>query len=164
MGLPYPGGPNLEALASGGDPRAVAFPRAWLGENSLDFSFSGLKTAVKNFLKAHHEACPEDVAASFQAAVADVLVEKTLTAARLTGVRQVALAGGVAANSAIRGLLLSRAGEEGLTCFIPPRELCTDNAAMVACAGYHYYLAGRHASLDLEACASFPLTTVVSSP
>ena len=157
LGLPYPGGPNLEALARSGDPRAIAFPRAWLGDHSLDFSFSGLKTAVQNYLKRDQTARPEDVAASFQAAVAEVLVEKTLAAARLTGVRQIALAGGVAANSAIRSLLLARAGEEALACFIPPKELCTDNAAMVACVGYHYFLARRHAPLEQEAFANYPL-------
>jgi len=157
LGLPYPGGPNLDVLATGGDPRAIAFPRAWLGGNSLDFSFSGLKTAVRNYLIHDHAARPEDVAASFQAAVAEVLVEKLLTAARTTGVGQIALAGGVAANSAIRSLLLSRAKEEALACFIPPRELCTDNAAMVACAGYHYFLAQRHAPLEQEAFANYPL-------
>jgi N6-L-threonylcarbamoyladenine synthase len=159
LGLPYPGGPNLEAMASGGDPRAIAFPRAWLGENSLEFSFSGLKTAVQNYLKHNNTARPEDVAASFQAAVADVLVEKTLTAARVAGVGQIALAGGVAANSAIRSLLLSRAEQQGLTCFIPPKGLCTDNAAMVACAGYYYFLARRFAPLDQEAFANYPLAS-----
>jgi N6-L-threonylcarbamoyladenine synthase len=157
LGLPYPGGPNLEALASGGDPRAMAFPRAWLGENSLDFSFSGLKTAVQNYLKRNSTARPEDVAASFQAAVAEVLVEKTLTAARVAGVAKIALAGGVAANSTVRSLLLSRAEEKGLTCFIPPKDLCTDNAAMVACAGYYYFLGRRFASLEQEAFANYPL-------
>ncbi len=157
LGLPYPGGPNLEILASGGDSRAITFPRAWLGDHSLDFSFSGLKTAVQNYLKHHQTARPDDVAASFQAAVAEVLVEKTLAAARLAGVRQIALAGGVAANAAIRSLLLSRAGEEALACFIPPKDLCTDNAAMVACVGYRYFLARRHAPLAQEAFANYPL-------
>lgn len=157
LGLPYPGGPNLEALAQGGDPRAIDFPRAWLGEDSLDFSFSGLKTAVQNYLKRNEQSRPEDVAASFQAAVAEVLVSKALTAARLTGVRTIALAGGVAANSAIRNLLQSSAGQSGLSCFFPPKILCTDNAAMVACAGYHYFLAQRFAPLEQEAFANYPL-------
>lgn len=157
LGLPYPGGPNLEALAAGGDPRAVAFPRAWLGEKSLDFSFSGLKTAVQNYLRRDGAARPEDVAASFQAAVAEVLVEKTVAAARISGVGQIGLAGGVAANSAVRSLMLQRAEQEGLACFMPPRELCTDNAAMVACAGYRYFLARRFAPLEQEAYASYPL-------
>lgn len=157
LGLPYPGGPSLEALAAGGDPRAVAFPRAWLGENSLDFSFSGLKTAVQNYLRRDGAARPEDVAASFQAAVAEVLVEKTLAAARISGVGRIGLAGGVAANSAVRSLLLLRAEQEGFDCYMPPRELCTDNAAMVACAGYRYFLARRFAPLEQEAYASYSL-------
>jgi N6-L-threonylcarbamoyladenine synthase len=157
LGLPYPGGPNLEVLAAGGDPGAIAFPRAWLGANSLDFSFSGLKTAVQNYLKKEKSARPADVAASFQAAVAEVLVEKAITAARITGVSRIALAGGVAANSTVRSLLLSRAGEEALTCFIPPKELCTDNAAMVACTGYYYFLDQRFAPLEQEAFANYPL-------
>jgi N6-L-threonylcarbamoyladenine synthase len=162
LGLPYPGGPNLEAMATGGDPRAIAFPRAWLGENSLDFSFSGLKTSVQNYLKRDSMARPEDVAASFQAAVAEVLVEKLLAAARVAGVGQIALAGGVAANSAIRSLLLSRAKEEALACFIPPKDLCTDNAAMVACAGYRYFLAQRFAPLEQEAFANHPLVPLTT--
>ena len=99
------------------------------------------------------------MAASFQAAVAEVLVEKTLAAARVAGVHQIALAGGVAANSAVRSLLLSRAEEKGLTCFIPPKDLCTDNAAMVACAGYYYFLARRFAPLEQEAFANYPLAS-----
>ncbi len=157
LGLPYPGGPNLEVLAQGGDPQAVAFPRAWLGEGSLDFSFSGLKTAVQNYLKRGGQARAEDVAASFQMAVADVLAAKALAAARQNGVSKIALAGGVAANSTIRNLLQSRAEREGFNCYFPPKELCTDNAAMVACAGYYYFLAQRFAALNQEAFANYPL-------
>jgi len=157
LGLPYPGGPNLEVLAQGGDPQAVAFPRAWLGEDSLDFSFSGLKTAVQNYLKRGGLARAEDVAASFQMAVADVLAAKALAAARQNGVASIALAGGVAANSTLRNLLQSRAEHEGFNCYFPPKELCTDNAAMVACAGYYYFLARRFAALDQEAFANYPL-------
>lgn len=162
LGLGYPGGPALEALARGGNPEAIRFPRAWLGENELDFSFSGLKTAVLNYLEHARQKGEEpslaDVAASFQAAVVDVLVEKTIWAARQTGVKQVALAGGVAANTALRSLFRARADEEGLEFFYPPVEFCTDNAAMVGCAGYYRYLAGQFASLEQEAYANFPLT------
>lgn len=161
LGLPYPGGPALEELAVGGDPRSIPFPRAWLGENSLDFSFSGLKTAVLNYLNHIRaeggELCLSDVAASFQAAVVDVLVEKTLLAARKAGVRKVALAGGVAANSSLRRLFERRAGEEGMDFYFPDKKLCTDNAAMVACAGYYHHLAGHRATLAQEACAHYPL-------
>ncbi|HHW41847.1 MAG TPA: tRNA (adenosine(37)-N6)-threonylcarbamoyltransferase complex transferase subunit TsaD [Syntrophomonadaceae bacterium] len=163
LGLAYPGGPALEALARGGNPEAIPFPRAWLGENELDFSFSGLKTAVINYLQRARqkgdETCLADIAASFQAAVIDVLVEKTMWAARLTGVKQVALAGGVAANTALRSRFQTRAGEEGLNFFYPPIEFCTDNAAMVGCAGYFHYLAGHFASLQQEAYANFPLVS-----
>lgn len=157
LGLPYPGGPNLEEMARSGDPGAIAFPRPWLGADSLEFSFSGLKTAVQNYLRRDRKGRREDVAASFQAAVAEVLVEKTLTAARLHRVDQIALAGGVAANAAIRSLLLAKAAQAGARCFFPPKELCTDNAAMVACAGYYYYRAQRFAPLEQEAFANYPL-------
>lgn len=161
LGLPYPGGPALEELARQGDPRAVHFPRAWLGKNSLEFSFSGLKTAVLNYLKSNSEEENKhllpDVAASFQAAVVEVLVEKTILAAKLGGVRDVCLAGGVAANSTLRELFKQKAGQEGLKFYFPEKKLCTDNAAMVACAGYYHYLAGDFASLNQEACANYPL-------
>lgn len=161
LGLPYPGGPALEVLARDGDPGAIAFPRAWLGKNDLNFSFSGLKTAVINYLqrsrKEGREPCLSDVAASFQAAVIEVLVEKTITAAKLTGVWSVALAGGVAANTALRDLFQTRAGEEGFSFFYPLKEYCTDNAAMVGCAGYYHYLAGHTAPLTQEAFAHYPL-------
>lgn len=162
LGLPYPGGPALEEIAKQGDPQAIHFPRAWLGENNLEFSFSGLKTAVLNYLKSHSEEVGKevflsDVAASFQAAVVEVLVEKTILAAKMTGVRDVCLAGGVAANSTLRALFEQKAGQEGLKFYFPEKKLCTDNAAMVACAGYYHFLAGDFAPLNLEACANYPL-------
>lgn len=161
LGLPYPGGPALEELARGGNPRAISFPRAWLGDESLDFSFSGLKTAVINYLRREQEKGKDvplqDVAAGFQEAVVEVLVEKTLRAARAAGVWQVALAGGVAANLALRTLFQARARQEGIRLYFPPGDLCTDNAAMVACAGYYHYLAGRFAPLTQEAFARYPL-------
>jgi len=160
LGLPYPGGPALEKLASGGNARAIAFPRAWLGEGNLDFSFSGLKTAVTNYLQRFREKGDEpvlaDVAASFQAAVVEVLVEKTIWAAKKTGVKRIALAGGVAANKTLRNLFQKRAGEEGISFCFPPIEFCTDNAAMVACAGYYHYLSGNFSSLEQEAFANYP--------
>jgi len=161
IGLPYPGGPALEELARDGNPGAIPFPRAWLGDESLDFSFSGLKTAVINYIRRKREKGEDvplkDVAAGFQAAVIDVLVEKTIKATRAAEVRQVALAGGVAANGALRDLFQLRAQEEGMHFYFPPKDLCTDNAAMVACAGYHHYLSGRFAPLTQEAYARYPL-------
>jgi len=161
FGLPYPGGPALEELAKRGDPEAISFPRAWLGEDSLEFSFSGLKTSVLNYLKRSRAEGVEphlaDVAASFQAAVVDVLVEKTILAAKRVGVQKVALAGGVAANSTLRQLFEKRAAEEGICFYFPDKKLCTDNAAMVACAGYYHYLAGHRAPLSQEAFAHYPL-------
>lgn len=160
LGLPYPGGPALEQLAQTGSP-VIDFPRAWLGGDNLEFSFSGLKTAVINYLQKAERVGEKpdlaDVAASFQQAVVEVLVEKTMSAARLQGVGQVALAGGVAANSTLRQQFEARAGEEGVAFFYPPKELCTDNAAMVACAGQYHYLAGDFAPLSQEANVHYPL-------
>ncbi|WP_071542273.1 tRNA (adenosine(37)-N6)-threonylcarbamoyltransferase complex transferase subunit TsaD [Neomoorella thermoacetica] len=161
LGLPYPGGPELEKLAREGNPRAIPFPRAWLEENSLDFSFSGLKSAVINYL--HHarqvgqEVNRADVAASFQAAVAEVLVTKTLLAATSNGARSILLAGGVAANSVLRRELRSAGEQAGLPVFFPPRELCTDNAAMIGCAAYYQYLRRDFAPLSLNAIPDLPL-------
>ncbi|MDD2555599.1 MAG: tRNA (adenosine(37)-N6)-threonylcarbamoyltransferase complex transferase subunit TsaD [Syntrophaceticus sp.] len=161
LGLPYPGGPALEELASQGDPQAVHFPRAWLSKDSLEFSFSGLKTAVMNYMRdkqRNEEAVSlPDVAASFQAAVVEVLVVKTILAAKKSGVRDVCLAGGVAANSTLRGQFQRAADQEGLRFYFPEKKLCTDNAAMVACAGYFHYLAEEFGTLAQEAYANYPL-------
>jgi N6-L-threonylcarbamoyladenine synthase len=161
LGLPYPGGPALEKLASQGNPQAIHFPRAWLAKDSLEFSFSGLKTAVLNYLKNNQEngktVSLPDVAASFQAAVVEVLVVKTLLAAKMSGVRDVCLAGGVAANSTLRGLFQMKAEQEGINFYFPEKKLCTDNAAMVACAGYYHYLTGDFGNLTQEAHANYPL-------
>lgn len=161
LGLPYPGGPSLEKLASQGNPQAVHFPRAWLDKNSLEFSFSGLKTAVLNYLKNNQEngmaVSLPDVAASFQAAVVEVLVVKTLLAAKMSGVRDVCLAGGVAANSTLRELFQRKAEQEDIKFYFPEKKFCTDNAAMVACAGYYHYKAGHIGTLAQEAYANYPL-------
>ncbi|HBG22940.1 MAG TPA: tRNA (adenosine(37)-N6)-threonylcarbamoyltransferase complex transferase subunit TsaD [Peptococcaceae bacterium] len=161
LGLPYPGGPALEELASQGDPQAVHFPRAWLSKDSLEFSFSGLKTAVMNYMRdkqGNEEAVSlPDVAASFQAAVVEVLVVKTILAAKKSGVRDVCLAGGVAANSTLREQFQRAADQEGLRFYFPEKKLCTDNAAMVACAGYFHYLAEEFGTLAQEAYANYPL-------
>lgn len=158
LGLSYPGGPQVDRLAQRGDPEAIAFPRSYLEEGSLDFSFSGLKTAVINYQQGPRpHRPPADVAASFQAAVAEVLVDKTMQAARQLGVRKVLLAGGVAANSALRRAMDREAARRGLEVTYPPLELCTDNAAMIAAAGYFLYQGGHRAGWDLNAQANLPL-------
>ncbi|MHB8926212.1 MAG: tRNA (adenosine(37)-N6)-threonylcarbamoyltransferase complex transferase subunit TsaD [Bacillota bacterium] len=156
IGLGYPGGPLLDALArEGGDPHAIELPRAYLEPGSFDFSFSGLKTAVVHHLEraalAGQEVNRADLAASFSQAVADVLVDKTVAAARATGANRVILAGGVAANSSLRLTMRERAGREGLTVHFPPLKLCTDNAAMIGSAGYFRYMAGGRSGLELNA-------------
>jgi N6-L-threonylcarbamoyladenine synthase len=135
MGLGYPGGPLIDRLAMDGDPTAVKFPRPMLDEG-YDFSFSGLKTAVINWLRAHPDDDLADVAASFQEAVVDTLVTKMSRAARETAARSVVLGGGVAANSALRTRVLDEAEKAGLRAFVPSRSLCTDNAAMTAAAAW----------------------------
>ncbi|WP_027718657.1 tRNA (adenosine(37)-N6)-threonylcarbamoyltransferase complex transferase subunit TsaD [Desulfovirgula thermocuniculi] len=157
--LGYPGGPALERLAREGNEEAVNFPRASV--EGLDFSFSGLKTAVIQHLhrcqRAGEEVARADVAASFQKAVVDVLVEKTLEAARRTGCRDIILAGGVAANGRLRAAMQEGARREGRRVLYPPAELCTDNAAMIACAAYYRYLRGEEAPLTLNALPGLPL-------
>jgi N6-L-threonylcarbamoyladenine synthase len=153
LGLRYPGGPEIEREALGGDPRAIDFPRPVLQEG-YDFSFSGLKTAVKYFVDRHQgEVSPglrADIAASFQQAVADVLVEKTLRAARDLDVRSVSAVGGVASNSFIRDKLAQGAAAAGLKTLLPPPELCTDNAAMVAMTGLLHFASGRSTDLSIS--------------
>ena len=131
LGLGYPGGPIIDRIATEGDSRAIAFPCPML-DDGFDFSFSGLKTAVVHYVRKHPEASVADVAASFQAAVVDVLVTKLLAAARETGIGTVVIGGGVAANSALRSRLLDAAAADAVRVVLPSRELCTDNAAMVA--------------------------------
>lgn len=155
LGLGYPGGPLIDKLADDGEEGAVVFPRAYLEEGSLDFSFSGLKTAVINYMhRSAQEGAlvrPEDLAAGFRRAVVDVLVDKTIMAAKRYGVQTILLAGGVAANRLLRAELARRAKEEGRRLIFPPPALCTDNAAMIACAGYYRYLRGDFAPLTLNA-------------
>ncbi|MGE5587617.1 MAG: tRNA (adenosine(37)-N6)-threonylcarbamoyltransferase complex transferase subunit TsaD [Clostridia bacterium] len=151
LGLGYPGGPAIDDAARGGDPNAVRFPRVFLEEGSYDFSFSGLKTAVVNHVRKAASANLADVAAGFQEAVVDVLVEKTVRAARAKGVKTVALAGGVAANSRLRERMAARSSEAGLKLVSPSPGLCTDNAAMVACAGYFRLARGERSPLELRA-------------
>jgi N6-L-threonylcarbamoyladenine synthase len=135
LGLGYPGGPAIDRIAVGGDPTAIDFPRA-VADRPYDFSFSGLKTAVVNHVRKHGDVATEDVAASFQEAVVDVLVTKTRRAAADTGARGIAIGGGVAANSRLREAVLDVCARDGLAAYLPDRANCTDNAAMVASAGW----------------------------
>ena len=161
IGLGYPGGPKLDVLAKEGDPTKVAFKRVMLEEGSLDFSFSGVKTSVLNYVNNKRQAgatvCEADVAAGFQEAVIDVLSAKTRAALKLTGRRALALAGGVAANSALRARMRADAEQDGVRLYIPSPLLCTDNAAMIACAGHYQYIEGLTDGLDLDAFATLPL-------
>lgn len=156
MELGFPGGPVIDRLARQGEAEAFSFPRALLGdENNFDFSFSGVKTAVLNCLRRETEkgnrVPAPDIAAAFQEAVVDALVEKSVMAARKTEIRQFLLAGGVAANSELRTKLRQRLQLDGVELVSPPPELCTDNGTMVAAAGYYDLLRGKKASWDLNA-------------
>jgi len=148
VGLGYPGGPIIDKTAKLGNSKAIDFPRVHFGDQSLDFSFSGLKTAVLNYINSMEQKgekySVEDVCASFQAAVVDVLTDNLISAARIKGVKKVALAGGVAANSLLRSELVEKAKGLGLEVFYPKPVLCTDNAAMIACAAYYEFLRGIH--------------------
>jgi N6-L-threonylcarbamoyladenine synthase len=150
LGLGYPGGPAIDQLAMQGDPTAIAFPRAML-DDGYDFSFSGLKTSVVNWVRKHPDVATEDVAASFQQAVTDVLVTKARRAAREIGAKGLALAGGVAANSQLREATLDVCVEDGLRAFLPSRSMCTDNAAMVAAAAHQRLVDDGPSPLDVGA-------------
>jgi len=161
VGLPYPGGPVVDRLARDGDPAAVRLPRALLG-SGLDLSFSGLKSAVRRHVEEHGRPAAgrplADLCASLQEAVADVLVAKALAACEQTGVPRLVLCGGVAANSRLRALAAVRADEQGVSLFVPPRALCTDNAAMVAAVGVHRLAAdGADPPFSLDATPTLPL-------
>ncbi|HEY3375546.1 MAG TPA: tRNA (adenosine(37)-N6)-threonylcarbamoyltransferase complex transferase subunit TsaD [Candidatus Aquicultor sp.] len=151
LGLGYPGGPIIDNLAKDGNPAAIPFPRAMMRKGEFNFSLSGLKTAVLNYVaklgRETHEIPLPDLAASFQAAIADVLVSKTMLAARDKGVDKVVLAGGVAANSYLRERMIRATKGEGLQLYYPHAYLCTDNAIMVAAAGYRRFLDGERISL-----------------
>ncbi|MFC7063237.1 tRNA (adenosine(37)-N6)-threonylcarbamoyltransferase complex transferase subunit TsaD [Halobacillus seohaensis] len=154
LNLPYPGGPQIDQLASEGEV-SIDFPRAWLEDGSYDFSFSGLKSSVINKLhnakQKNEEILPVDVAASFQASVIDVLSTKAYQAAKAYGVKQVIVAGGVAANRGLRKVLHEKFENEDIQLLIPPLHLCTDNAAMIASAGAVAYRQGHRAGYDLNA-------------
>jgi N6-L-threonylcarbamoyladenine synthase len=161
LGLGYPGGAVIDRLARGGDPGAVAFPRAMTAsEHGADFSFSGLKTALLHHVRAH--GVPDgqplaDLCASYQAAIIEVLVRKTRRAARREGLTHAQICGGVAANSALRAAMVAAGAEDGFRVYVPPPARCTDNAAMIAAAGYHRLVRGERHGLDLDAVPSAPL-------
>ena len=159
LGLGYPGGPAIDRLAIDGDPEAVAFPRAMLNDG-WDFSFSGLKTAVVNHVRHHPDGDVADVVASFQDAVVDVLVTKARRAAREVGARGLCLGGGVAANSRLRERVLDVCVDDGLRAFVPDRSMCTDNAAMVAAAGWWRLRADGPSPLDTGADPSLGLPVI----
>jgi len=149
LGLPYPGGPQIDKLAKTGNELAVAFPRAKV--DGLDFSFSGLKTAVMQYKAKNETAETADIAASFQKAVVDVLVDRTITACLQEGYENVALAGGVACNNGLRTAMEIACKEKGLRLFMPPPIFCTDNAAMIASRGYYRIIGGHVDGWDLNA-------------
>ena len=152
LGLGYPGGVQIDRLSKNGDPEAVSFPRPFNNE-SFDFSFSGLKTALLNHVRknpAETEKDLHDVCAGFQEAIVETLVNKTLNAARKNGVETVVVAGGVACNSRLRRLSEERIEGEGISVFMPSPSLCTDNAAMIAALGHHMYEDDRISSFDIS--------------
>ncbi|HIU26699.1 MAG TPA: tRNA (adenosine(37)-N6)-threonylcarbamoyltransferase complex transferase subunit TsaD [Candidatus Copromorpha excrementigallinarum] len=161
LGLGYPGGPLIDRLAREGDPRRVEFKRVFLEKGSLDFSFSGIKTGVLNYINSEKQAGREinraDVAAGFQAAVLEVIVAKTVSAAVNMKKDKIVLAGGVAANSRLREMFEEECGGKGLRLFYPSPVLCTDNAAMIGCAAYYKYTAGETDDLTLDAIPDLKL-------
>jgi len=161
IGLPYPGGPEIDKLAKKGNPYAIEFPRVFLEEDSLDFSFSGLKSSVLNYLNkaemTNEKIIEADIAASFQQSIIDVLVSKTIKACEKKGAKKVAMAGGVSANSALRSAMKLSCDENGFEFNCPKPILCTDNAAMIGSAAYFEYISGRNDALDLNAYPSLKL-------
>src|SRR5512145_921951 len=160
MGLGYPGGRAIDQLAQSGNARAIRFPRAKIKSSAFEFSFSGIKTAVWHYLKSRSEAQAEesaDIAASFQEAVADMLVCPAIKAARAYGVERIVLSGGVAANSRLRSKMKEEADAAGLSVFYPAPKFCTDNGAMIALAGYHWLKRGRRDDFTLNADADLTL-------
>jgi N6-L-threonylcarbamoyladenine synthase len=151
LGLGYPGGPVIDKMAKEGDPKAIAFPRAMMNKGELNFSLSGLKTAVLNYVAnlnlVARELPLKEIAAGFQAAVVDVLVAKTMQAARQKGVKNIILGGGVAANTHLRSQMNSAAEAEGMSLYFPNAAMCTDNAVMIAAAGYRRFVVGDRMSI-----------------
>jgi N6-L-threonylcarbamoyladenine synthase len=161
IGLGYPGGPKIDKLSAEGNPDAITFPRAKVEGSEYDFSFSGLKSAVLNYLNGcrmkGESVNTADVAASFQKAVTDVLVEHSIHAVRAFGYDKFAIAGGVASNSSLRAAFVKKCAEENIKFYYPSPILCTDNAAMIAAAGYYEYLSGVRDGYDLNAVPNLKL-------
>lgn len=161
IGLGYPGGPEIDKLASIGNPEAIDFPRVKLKDDDYDFSFSGLKSSVLNYVNSQKqkniEISKEDIAASFQAAAVEVLVEKTIRAAKETDMKTIVVAGGVAANSGLRKLMQERCTEEGIELKIPSIKLCTDNAAMIGSVAYYNFKRGIEGNMELNAVSNLKL-------
>jgi N6-L-threonylcarbamoyladenine synthase len=158
LDLGYPGGPAIDTAALNGDPDAIRFPRAMTNDpDNLDVSFSGLKTAVMNYVRKHPDVGSADVAASFQMAVVDVLVRKARRAAELVGATGIVLGGGVAANSLLREEILGACAADGIRGFLPSRAMCTDNAAMIAAAGWYRLRSDGPTGLDTGATPNLKL-------
>lgn len=161
IGLGYPGGPKIDKVAKEGNPQAIHFPRAKVGDNVYDFSFSGLKSAVLNYLNScemkGEQIVVADVAASFQKAVTDVLVEHAMHAVEEYGFTKLAIAGGVASNSSLRAALEAACAEKQIKFYCPAPILCTDNAAMIGAAGYYEYKKGIRSGWDLNAVPNLKL-------
>ena len=164
IGLGYPGGPKIDRVSREGNPDAIAFPRAKLADNAYDFSFSGLKSAVLNYLNGcrmkGEEICQADVAASFQKAVVEVLVEHSIHAVKEYGYDRFAIAGGVASNSSLREAMAQACAAERIRLYYPSPVYCTDNAAMIGVAGYYEYIKGVRSGLDLNAVPNLRLGTM----
>ena len=161
VGLGYPGGPKIDKLAKEGNPDAIEFPRAKISDSQYDFSFSGIKSAVLNYInhcEMKNEECNKaDLVASFQKAVVDVLVDHAMQATQEYGFEKLAIAGGVASNSALRAAMKEACDNKGIKFYHPSPILCTDNAAMIGAAAYYEYLAGNFAKLDLNAVPNLKL-------
>jgi N6-L-threonylcarbamoyladenine synthase len=161
LGLDHPGGPALDRLAQSGDPQQIRFPRSYVGKTGLDFSFSGLKTSLLYHLqdRKRHVSAPEaaDIAAGYQEAIVEVLVNRAFQAVYESGVTALAVVGGVSANSRLRALLADRAAAEGIQLSLPALEYCTDNAVMIAAAGRRAFMRGRVTALDCEVISNLEL-------
>ncbi|MGI6778819.1 MAG: tRNA (adenosine(37)-N6)-threonylcarbamoyltransferase complex transferase subunit TsaD [Acetivibrionales bacterium] len=161
LGLGYPGGPLIDKAAKAGNSRLIPFPRVYFDDGSLDFSFSGLKTAVLNYLNSIEQKGEKipvgDISASFQQSVVDVLVNNTIIACQNSKIKKVAIAGGVAANSLLRQQMKSEADKFGINFYYPSPVLCTDNAAMIACCAYYQFRKGNRSDLYLNAIPGLKL-------